>query len=77
LIHAHILIQIKHYTKLQFNAQAFREYLTKEMNLTSTYVHVEHVSDSRVPSLLEYIYKESKGDPSPKPLVQMSRDLQD
>ena len=67
LIHAHILIQIKHYTKLQFNAQAFREYLTKEMNLPSTYVHVEHVSDFRVPSLLEYIYKESKGDPSPNP----------
>jgi len=60
MIHAHILIQIKHYTKLQFNAQAFREYLTKEMNLLSTYVHVEHVSDSRMLSLLEYIYKESK-----------------
>jgi len=29
MIHAHILIQIKHYTKLQFNAWAFREYLTK------------------------------------------------
>jgi len=50
MIHAHILIQIKHYTKLQFNAQVFREYLTKEMNLPSTYVHIEHVSDSRVPS---------------------------
>jgi len=60
MIHAHILIQIKHYTKLQFNAQAFREYLTKEMKLPSTYVQVEHVSDSCVPSLLEYIYKESK-----------------
>jgi len=59
MIHAHILIQIKHYTKLQFNAQAIREYLTKEMKLPSTYVHVEHVSDSCVPSLLEYIYKES------------------
>jgi hypothetical protein len=65
LIHAHILLQIKHYTKLQFNAQAFREYLTKEMNLPSTYVHVEHVSNFHVLSLLEYIYKESKGDPSP------------
>jgi len=60
MIHAHILIQIKHYTKLQFNAQAFREYLTKEMNLPSTYVHVEHVSDSHMLSLLEYIYKESR-----------------
>jgi len=60
MIHAHILIQIKHYTKLQFNAQAFREYLTKEMKLPSTYVQVEHASDSCVPSLLEYIYKESK-----------------
>jgi len=59
MIHAHILIQIKHYNKLQFNAQAFREYLTKEMKLPLTYVHVEHVSDSCVPSLLEYIYKES------------------
>jgi len=29
------------------------------MKLPSTYVHVEHVSDSCVPSLLEYIYKES------------------
>jgi len=32
------------------------------MNLPLAYVHVEHVSDSRVPSLLEYIYKE--GDSS-------------
>jgi len=61
MIHAHILIQIKHYTKLQFNAQTFREYLAKEMNLPSAYVHMEHVSDSCVPSLLEYIYKENKG----------------
>jgi len=67
LVHAHILLQIKHYTKLQFNARAFREYLTKEMNLPSTYVHVEHVSDFRVPSLLEYIHKESEGDSSPDP----------
>jgi len=58
MIHAHILIQIQHYTKLQFNAQAFREYLTKEMKLLSTHVHVEHVSNSCLPSLLEYIYKE-------------------
>jgi len=43
MIHAHILIQIKHYTKLQFSAQAFREYLAKEMNLPSTYIYVEHV----------------------------------
>jgi len=56
MIHAHILIQIKHYTKLQFNTQAFREYLTKEMKLPSTYVHMEHVSDSCVPSLLLNIY---------------------
>jgi len=63
MIHAHILIQIKHYTKLQVNAQAFREYLrvSKELSLPSAYVHVEHVSDFRVPSLLEYIYKENKG----------------
>jgi len=67
MIHACILIQIKHYTKLQFNAQAFREYLTKEIKLPSTYVHVEHVSNSCMCSLLEYIYKESnkKGDNSP------------
>jgi len=58
MIHAHILIHIKHYTKLQFNAQVFREYLTKEMNLPSAYVHVKHVSNSCVPFLLEYIYKE-------------------
>jgi len=35
MIHAHILIQTKHYTKLQFFAQAFREQLAKEMNLPS------------------------------------------
>jgi len=56
MIHAHILIQIKQYTKLQFNAQAFREYLTKEMKLPSTYVQMEHVSDSHVPSLLDQLW---------------------
>ncbi len=32
MIHGHILVQVKHYTKLQFNHVNFRKYLAEEMN---------------------------------------------
>lgn len=59
MLNAHILIRIKHYTRLQFDIPKLTAYLVKEMELKGVHVNVQHIgTDAGIENALNYMRKE-------------------